>query len=116
MINNDVVDSYNNHRLTTNISKIKEYTPAQKDKVKTIGSAAESILNNKDFAQFVHSFKFEKTDELSEIIGYSDEANAQRIAISHQLKGMDDFVASLQKAVYIKNRIVNQQRSDSDEA
>ena len=108
MINEEAIAAYNN-RLTSNINNIKTMTPSQLDRVKTIGSGAENLLKNNDFAQFIHSFKFEKCDELIEIKGHNDIDNAKRIAISNQLIGIDDFVASLQKAVYLKNKIVTQQ-------
>lgn len=113
MINDDVVDAYNN-RLTANLNNIKTMTPAQLDRVKTVGSAAENLLKNRDFAQFVHQFKFERTDALIEIKGHTEEDDKLRIAISNQLSGIDEFVALLQKAMFIRNRVVTQQ-SKSEE-
>lgn len=108
MINDDAVTAFNN-RLTANLNNIKTMTPSQLDRVKTIGTAAENLLKNKDFAQFMHSFKFEICDSLVEIKGHSAEDNANRVALSNQLSGIDSFIASLQRAVYMKNRVVTQQ-------
>jgi uncharacterized protein YwqG len=108
MINEDAVNAFNN-RLTANLNNIKTMTPAQLDRVKDIGSRAENLLKNKDFAQFVHSFKFEICDSLVDIKDHTAENNANRVALSNQLSGIDSFIASLQRAVYLKNRVVTQQ-------
>ena len=115
MINEDAVNAYNN-RLTANLNNIKTMTPAQLDRVKSIGSAAENLLKNKDFAQFVHQFKFERCDALIEVKGHTEEEDKLRIAISNQLSGIDEFVALLQKAVFIKNRVVTQQQPEEPNA
>jgi copper homeostasis protein CutC len=108
MIHEDVVDAYNN-RLTADLNNIKTMTAAQLDRVKTVGSAAENLLKNKDFAQFVHQFKFERIDVLVDIGGHADVDNAQRVAVANQLSGIDEFVRTLKRAVYIKNRVVSLQ-------
>jgi hypothetical protein len=84
-------------------------SPSQLDHVKNMGSQAENLLKNRDFAYFVHTFKFERLDVLAEINGHSEEDNAQRVAITNQLTGLDEFVKSLKRAVYFKNRVVSQQ-------
>lgn len=114
MINDEAINAFNN-RLTANLNNIKTMTPAQLDRVKTIGTAAENLLQNKDFALFIHQFKFEKTDALIDIKGHSADDNMLRIAVSNQLSGIDDFIAQLQKAVFIKNRVVTQQQKDTEE-
>ena len=106
MINNDAIDSYN-HRLTATLSDLPKLTPAQKDAVKTHGSKAENLLTNKDVAMFIHQAKFDIMDQLSMIRGYAEEDNTRRVALSNQLAGIDSFIAGLQRAVYMKNRVVN---------
>lgn len=108
MINEEAVNAFNN-RLTANLNTIKTMTPSQLDRVKTIGTSAENLLKNKEFAQFIHSFKFEICDTLVEIKGHTAEDDANRVALSNQLSGIDSFIASLQRAVYLKNRVVTQQ-------
>ena len=112
MINDDVVDAYNS-RLTVDVSQPSKLTPAQKDRVRHYGSQAETLLKNRDLAMFVHHFKFTIADELSNIRGHSAEENAQRIALSHQLAGIDSFVNSLKRAVYLKNRVGNAEAPDA---
>jgi hypothetical protein len=90
-------------------------TPSQLDKVKTIGTAAENLLKNKDFAQFIHSFKFEVCDTLVDIKTHTAEDNATRVALSNQLSGIDSLIASLQRAVYLKKRVVEQQAKQQEE-
>lgn len=85
-------------------------TPAQLDQVKAYGSQAEALLKNKDLALMIHHFKFETADALSSIHGHTQDDNARRIALSNQLAGIDGFVGSLQRAVYMKNRAVTQQQ------
>jgi len=108
MINDEAVAAFNN-RLTANLNTIKTMTPAQLDRVKTAGSQAEALLKNRELAQFVHSFKFEICDSLVEIVNHTAEDNARRIALTNQLAGIDSFIASLQRAVFLKNRVVTQQ-------
>jgi hypothetical protein len=110
MIKDEVIEAFNN-RLTANLNNIKTMTPSQLDKVKMVGSQAENLLANRDFAQFIHSFKFERLDMLGDITGYTEEDNAQRIALMQQLTGVDEFVKSLQRASYLKNRVVSQQQN-----
>jgi hypothetical protein len=110
MILDEVVESYNN-RLVADLNNIKTMTPAQQDKVKTIGSSAENLLKNKDLAQFIHQFKFERIDVLAQIAGHTEAENIQRVAVANQLSGIDEFVTTLKRAVYLKNRVVSLQEA-----
>lgn len=112
MISDEAVDAYNS-RLTMDMSQPSKWTTSQKDKVRHYGSLAENLLTNRDFAMFVHHFKFNIADELTNIRGHSAEDNAQRIAFSHQLAGIDSFVNSLKRAVYLKNRVGNANAPDA---
>jgi hypothetical protein len=109
MINQDAIDSYN-HRLTANLGDIPKLTASQRDAIKTHGTRAENLLLNKDVAMFIHQAKFDIMDQLSTIRGYTEEDNTRRVALSNQLAGIDSFIAGLQRAVYMKNRVVNPER------
>ena len=52
MINEEAVNAFNN-RLTANLNTIKTMTPAQLDRVKSIGTSAENLLKNKEFILFI---------------------------------------------------------------
>jgi len=104
MINEDVVEAYN-ARLTVDIGQLKNMTPSQTDKVRHYGSQAEALLKNRDLALFIHHFKFSLADELASIRSHTPDDNTRRIAISNELAGIDNFVNSLKRAVYLKNRI-----------
>lgn len=106
MINDEAIESYN-HRLTANLNDLPRLTPSQRDAIKTHGTKAENLLLNRDMAMFVHQAKFDIMDQLSAIRGHSEEHNTQRVALSNQLAGLDSFIAGLQRAVYMKNRVVN---------
>jgi hypothetical protein len=106
MINEDTIDFYNN-RLTVDMSQPSKLTTSQKDQVKHYGSLAEALLKNRDLAMFVHHFKFSLADELASIRSHQPDDNARRIAVSNELSGIDNFVSSLKRAVYLKNRIVS---------
>jgi len=106
MINEDTVDFYNN-RLTVDVSQPSKLTTSQKDQVKHYGSLAEALLKNRDLAMFVHHFKFSLADELASIRSHQQDDNARRVALSNELAGIDNFVSSLKRAVYLKNRIVS---------
>lgn len=106
MIQNEAVDFFNS-RLTIDVSQPSKLTASQKDQVKHYGSLAEALLKNKDFAMFVHHFKFSLADELASIRSHQLDDNTRRIALSNELAGIDNFVNSLKRAVYLKNRIGN---------
>jgi hypothetical protein len=54
----------------------------------------------------VHHFKFELADSLIMITGHTPDDNSRRVAMSNQLSGMDAFIACLQRAVIMRNRIL----------
>jgi hypothetical protein len=108
MINSEAIDAFNT-RLTANLNSIKTMSPSEQDRVKAHGSTAEALLKNKDLALFVHQFKFEVLDQMAAITGHTPDDNARRIALTNQLAGMESFVATLKRAVYLKNRVVTQQ-------
>ena len=110
MLTQDTIDAFNS-RLTVNLNTIKNMTASQLDRVKTHGSAAEALLKNKDLALFIHQWKFEILDQIAAISSHSADDNAKRIALNNQLAGIDSFVATLQRSVYMKNRAVSQQQS-----
>ena len=106
MISDETVEHFNT-RLTYDLSQPSKLTTQQKDRVRHYGSQAEALLKDRNFAMFVHHFKFSLADELASIRGHLEEDNTRRIAISNELAGIDNFVNSLKKAVYIKNRVGN---------
>lgn len=106
MINENSVEFYNT-RLTVDYTNISKLSPQQKDRIRNYGNQAEALLKNKDLAMFIHHHKFELADNLSGIRGFSADDNGQRVAISHELAGIDSFVNSLKKAVYLKNKLGN---------
>ena len=108
MISQDTIDAFNT-RLTVNLNNIKTMSASELDRVKSHGSAAEVLLKNKDLALFVHQWKFEILDQLTAIATHTADDNAKRIALNNQLAGIDSFVASLQRALYMKNRVVTLQ-------
>jgi hypothetical protein len=106
MINEDSIEFFNT-RLTYDLSQFSKLTTQQQDRVRHYGSQAEALLKNKDFAMFIHHFKFSVADELSSIRGHQPDDNARRVALSNELAGIDNFVSSLKRAVYYKNRLGN---------
>jgi hypothetical protein len=106
MIDENTVDFFNS-RLTVDMSQPSKLTTGQKDQVRHYGSLAEALLKNRDLAMFVHHFKFSLADELASIRSHQPDDNARRIAVSNELAGIDNFVNSLKRAVYLKNRIGN---------
>ena len=109
MIEDDVIDAFNN-RPRVDLNNIKTMSPAQQDKVKVWGSQAENLLANREFAMFVHQFKFEMTDALIDIKTHTEQDNTTRIAVSNQLAGIESFITMLKRAVYFKNRVVSLQQ------
>lgn len=109
MISQDTIHAFNS-RLNVDLNSIKKMTPAQLDQVKSYGSQAEALLKNKDLALFIHHFKFDIADQLAGLNGHTTDDNTRRIALSNELRGIDQFVATLQRAVYMKNKVVTQQQ------
>lgn len=110
MIDPEVVASYNS-RLTVDLNNIKKLTPAQRDTVKQYGSQAEALLVNRDLAMFIHHYKFELADSLVNITGHSDVDDKTRIAVANYLSGIDGFISSLKRAVYMKNKVVKEEQT-----
>lgn len=108
MINENSIDFYNS-RLTVDYTKIKDMTPAQQDRIRTYGSQAETLMKNRDLAMFIHHYKFDVADQLAGIRGHTPEDNLQRIALSNELTGIDNFINTLKRAVYLKSKIGNSQ-------
>ena len=106
MINDNTVEFYNS-RLTIDLSSLKNLKPEQADKVRHYGTQAENLLKNKDLAMFIHHYKFEVADALSNMRGHTPIDDAERIALCNQLVGIDSFVSSLKRAAYLKARIVS---------
>ena len=109
MITPEAIESFNS-RLTVNLNNIKEMKPADQDRVKNLGSQAEALLKNRDLAFFIHQYKFEVADTMSAIAGHTADDNARRVALSNQLTGIEEFIKTLQRAVYMKNRVVTLQQ------
>jgi hypothetical protein len=115
MIDQTTIDAFNS-RQTVDLNSIKTMKPEQLDKVKHWGSQAEALLQNRDLALFIHQFKFEMCDVLAEIKTHTAEDNALRISVSNQIAGIDNFIATLKRAVYFKNRVVQQQQARLNES
>lgn len=112
MISQDTIDAFNS-RQTVNVNNIKTMTPSQLDGVKAWGSQAESLLKNRELALFIHQQKFEWCDELAAIRGNTEEENNRRISIANKIAGIDDFISTLKRAVYLKNTVVTQQNGSA---
>jgi hypothetical protein len=104
MITEEAFVSYN-ARLTVDLSNLKKLTPQQRDRVRQYGSQAEVLLKNPDLALMIHHYKFEVLDALSNINGHGSDDNTRRVALTNNLAGMDGFVASLKRAVSLRNRL-----------
>jgi hypothetical protein len=105
MIDEDVVAAFNS-RQSVDFNNFKKFSPAQRDRAKSYGSDAEALLKNRDLALFVHHFKFDLADSLITITGHTPDDNSRRVAMANQLAGMDAFIASLKRAVIMRNRII----------
>jgi hypothetical protein len=105
MIEDTTIEAFNT-RFTVDLNNYKKFTPAQRDQAKKYGSDAEALLKNRELALFVHHFKFDLADGLIMIPGHSADDNARRVAVANQLTAMDAFIATLKRAVMIRNRII----------
>ena len=108
MIQAEAIEAYNS-RLTVALGDISGLPPARQDAIKAHGSRAEALLKNPDLALFIHQYKFDLCDQMAAVAGHDTDANNRRVALANQITGIDQFVASLQRAVYMKNRVVSQQ-------
>jgi len=105
MINEEVVEHYNNRLTYTPSSKL---TPSQKDQIKHYGSQAEELITNKALAMFIHHYRFEINDALVNITTHTQEANTQRIALANHLSGLDGFISCLKTAIFNRDKLVSQ--------
>ena len=105
MIQDTTIEAFNT-RFTVDLNNYKKFTPAQRDQAKKYGSDAEALLKNRELALFVHHFKFDLADGLIMIQGHSPDDNSRRVAVANQLTAMDAFIATLKRAVMMRNRIV----------
>lgn len=115
MVNDDVIFEAFNNRLVS-ITDLKKMNPSQLDRVKAIGTSAENLLKNRDFVLFVRQFQLESVDSLTEIKTHNEEDNNLRVAISNQLSGVDSFIGLLKRQVYLKDRVVTQQKPEEPNA
>lgn len=115
MIEQSVLEAFNS-RVKVNLNNIKSLTASQLDQIKAQGSEAEALLKNKQLALFVHITKFDLADQLTAIVGHSQDDNNRRIAISNQLAGIESFIDTLQRAVYYKKRVVTHQNGSAEPA
>ena len=113
MISEEVVEAYNK-RLTMDTSNPKKLTPSQRDAVKQYGSSAENLMKNRDLAVFIHHFKFEVADAMTNIRTHTSDANAERVALANQLSGIDNFINTLKSAVYKKNLMIKTENADQN--
>ena len=104
MIDDSTIEAFNT-RFTVDLNNYKKFTPAQRDQAKKYGSDAEALLKNRELALFVHHFKFDLADGLITILTHSPDDNSRRVAVANQLTAMDAFIATLKRAVMIRNRI-----------
>ena len=109
MIDESAAEAWNS-RVRVDLQNIKRMSAAQLDRIKQYGSSAENLLQNREFAQFVHHYKFEVMEQISAVTGHTAEDNNSRIALAHNLAGIDGFIASLQRAKWYKDRVVSQQQ------
>ena len=105
MIQDTTIEAFNT-RFTVDLNNYKKFTPAQRDQAKKYGSDAEALLKNRELALFVHHFKFDLADGLILIQGHSPDDNSRRVAVANQLTAMDAFIATLKRAVMMRNRII----------
>ena len=112
MIEQTVIDAFN-ARQTVDLNNIKKMTPEQMDRVVKNGVAAEGIMRNRDFAQFVHQYKFEVCDALTDVVGHTAEDNNRRVALSNQLAGIDGFISTLKRAAFFKQKVVSLREQQS---
>lgn len=108
----NIIEAFSN-RLAS-ITDLKTMSPSQLDRVKALGTAAENLLKNKDFVLFVRQFQLESIDALTDIKTHSTDNNAERVAVSNQLTGIDNFIGLLKRQVYLKNRVVTQQTQSKE--
>lgn len=111
MVDEQLTESFNS-RVRVDLNNVKKMTPSQLDRVKQYGSSAENLLQNRDFAQFIHHYKFDLTDQLGSITTHTEEDNMRRVALCNYLAGIDGFIASLQRAKYFKDKVVTQQTKE----
>ena len=113
MINEEIIEAFNTKALM-NVGSLKKLSPSQLDTVKSVGSEAEYLINNRYLATFIHQTRFAIMDSLSEITGHSVDDNNKRVAYANQLSGLDAFINTLKSSVHLKNVVIKQQTTGND--
>lgn len=108
MLNDSAIEAFNT-RFKANVNTIKTLPVSKLDALKALGSEAEALLLNRNFALAIHTTKFNITDAISDIGSHSADDNSKRIALTNQLAGLDALVNTLKESVYLKNKIVEHQ-------
>jgi hypothetical protein len=107
MLTPEQVLAHNSRASAITASKL---SVEEQDRAIKVGSDAERLLADANFALFVNSFKFDIIDELAGLSSHTDEINNKRIGLSNQLSGIERFVEYLQRASILKERLVTIQK------
>jgi len=107
MIDTDIFEAFTNRLVS--ITELRKLSPSQLDRVKQLGSAAENLLTNKDFVLFIRQFQLENIDAMTEIISYTADDNAKRVALTNHFNAINEFINLLKRQVVLKNRVVSDQ-------
>lgn len=102
-----------NGRLT-DLHRLEHFSPVMRQRVIDWAQRASELLQNPDFAQFVHQYKFELCDQLSTISQYTADAERQRLHLAQQIAGIQGFVDMLHTAVHHGQRAGNLTRTRLD--
>ena len=114
MLSDSFIEAFN-ARVQVNPNSIKNLTVEQQDKIKSWGTSAENLLKNRELALFIHAYRAELADDLTQLRGHSLDDNTRRIAVANQLSGLEGFVNSLKTAVYQKSQLVKLNQLPTDQ-
>jgi hypothetical protein len=102
-------------KVRNSINKdIRTMSAAQLDGIKSMGSEAQKFLEDDSFKKFVNLFEAEKLLEIVSVNGYSEIDNAKRIALTHNLNGIEEFVSFLKKKITDKDKVVSLQNGPTE--
>jgi hypothetical protein len=98
------------------MNKLDKFSAHQRQKVKSAGEQARLLLANPDFAKFIYQYKFELLDGMDAVQGYTEVEDNRRLALTHQVAGIQGFVDMLHRVVHYGSKAGNIENKLNDDA
>lgn len=103
MISKAAVQAFNTRLRDTH--RVEQFTPEIQARVLEHGDRARRLLADADLAQFIYEAKFGIIDDIQDTQGFDPAAETRRLALAHQLDGLQRLADTLHAAVSAGSRV-----------